>query len=63
MKDENGDLTVSHILYWWTDCFSQLLYVLSVNDVRQIEVHTAELLILGPSCHEVEIAIANLKKV
>jgi hypothetical protein len=31
-------------------------------DVRQIEVHTAEPLVPGPSCLEVEIAIAKLKK-
>jgi hypothetical protein len=34
----------------------------NVSDVRQIEVHTAEPLIPGPSCLEVEIAIAKLKK-
>jgi hypothetical protein len=31
-------------------------------DVRQIEVHTAEPLVSDPSCLEVEIAIAKLKK-
>jgi hypothetical protein len=34
----------------------------NVSDVRQIEVHTAEPLVPGPSCLEVEIAIANLRK-
>jgi hypothetical protein len=33
-----------------------------VSDVRQIEVHTAEPLVPGPSRLEVEIAIAKLKK-
>jgi hypothetical protein len=33
-----------------------------MSDVRQIEVHTAELLVPGPSCLEVEIAVAKLKK-
>jgi hypothetical protein len=33
----------------------------NVSDVRQIEVHTAEPLVLGPSCLEVELAIAKLK--
>jgi hypothetical protein len=33
----------------------------NVSDVRQIEVHMAEPLVPGPS-HEVEIAIAKLKK-
>jgi hypothetical protein len=32
------------------------------SDVRQIEVHTAEPLVPGPSCLEVEIATAKLKK-
>jgi hypothetical protein len=32
------------------------------SDVRQIEVHTAEPLVPGPSRLEVEIAIAKLKK-
>jgi hypothetical protein len=43
------------------NCFSQLLKVHNVNDVRQIEVHTAEPLAPGPSI-EAEIAIAKLKK-
>jgi hypothetical protein len=42
--------------------FSQLLNVHNVSDVRQIEVHTAEPLLPGPSRLEVEIAIAKLKK-
>jgi hypothetical protein len=33
-----------------------------VSDVRQIEVHTAESLVLGPNRLEVEIAIVKLKK-
>jgi hypothetical protein len=36
--------------------------VYNVSDVRQIEVHTAEPLVLGPIRLEVEIAIAKLKK-
>jgi hypothetical protein len=43
-------------------CFSQLLNVHNVSDVRQIEVHTAEPLVPGPSCLEVETAIAKLKQ-
>jgi hypothetical protein len=64
VKDENGDLlTDSHIiLNRWKNYFSQLLNVHDVSEVRQIEVHTSELLILGPSHLEVEIAIAKLKK-
>jgi hypothetical protein len=36
--------------------------VYNVSDVRQIEVHTAEPLVPGPSRLEVEIAVAELKK-
>jgi hypothetical protein len=41
--------------------FSQLLNLHNVSDVRQIEVHTAELLVSGPSRLEVEIAIGLAK--
>jgi hypothetical protein len=41
---------------------STLLNVPNVSDARQIEVHTAEPLVPGPSRLEVEIAIAKLKK-
>jgi hypothetical protein len=34
----------------------------NVSDVRQIEVHTTEPLVPGPSRLEVEIAIAKLEK-
>jgi hypothetical protein len=46
----------------WKSYFSQLLNVQIFNDVRQIEVHTAEPLVPGPSHLEVEIAFAKLKK-
>jgi hypothetical protein len=36
--------------------------VYSVSDVRQIEIHTGEPLVLDASPYEVEIAIAMLKK-
>jgi hypothetical protein len=39
-----------------------LLNVHNVSDVRQIELHTAEPLVPGPSHLESEIAIAKLKK-
>jgi hypothetical protein len=63
VKDENGDLSAdSHnILKRGKNYFSQLLNVHNVSDVRQIEVHTAEPLVPGPSCLEAEIAIAKLK--
>jgi hypothetical protein len=64
VEDENGDLLeYSHnILSRWQNYFSQLLNVHNVSEVRQIEVHTAEPLVLGPRRLEVEIAIAKLKK-
>jgi hypothetical protein len=39
-----------------------LLSVTDVSDVRQIEVHTAEPLLPGPSRLKVEIDIAKFKK-
>jgi hypothetical protein len=38
------------------------LYVHNVSDDRQIEIHTAEPLVPGPSHLEVEISIAKLEK-
>jgi hypothetical protein len=63
VKDKDGDLLAdSHnILNRW-NYYSQLLNVLNVSDVRQIEARTAERLVPGPSCLEVETAIAKLKK-
>jgi hypothetical protein len=63
VKDENGNvLADSHnILNMWKNYFSRLLNERNISDVRQIEVHTAESLVPGPSRLEVEIAIANLK--
>jgi hypothetical protein len=63
-KDDNGDLLAdSHnILNRWKNYFSQLLNVHNISDVGQIEVHTYEPLVPGPSRLEVEIAIAKLKK-
>jgi hypothetical protein len=48
VKGENGDMLAdSHnVLDRWRNCFSQLLNVHNVSDVRQIEVHTAEPLLL-----------------
>jgi tRNA(Ile)-lysidine synthase TilS/MesJ len=51
LKDETGALLADFhsILNRWKNYFSQLLNVHNVSDVRQIEVHTAEPLVLGPS--------------
>jgi hypothetical protein len=64
VKRENGDLLAdSHnILNRWKNYFSQFLNVRNVSDVRQIEAHTAEPLVPGPSRLEAEIAIAKLRK-
>jgi hypothetical protein len=64
VKDENGDLLAdSHnILNRWKNYFSQLLNVHTVSEIRQVEVHTSEPLVRGPSRIEVEIGIAKLKK-
>jgi hypothetical protein len=60
----NGDLpTDSHnILNRWKNCFSHLLNVHRVSDVRQVEIHTSEPLVPDPSPFEVEIAIVKLKR-
>jgi hypothetical protein len=64
VRNQNCDLLAdSHIsLNMWKNYFSQLLNVNNVSAVKQIEVHTAEPLVPGPSRLEVEIAIAKLKK-
>jgi hypothetical protein len=64
LKDKNGDLLADfyNISNRWKKYFFRLRNVHNVSDVRQIEVHTAEPLVPGPSSLEVEIAIAKLKK-
>jgi len=52
-----------NILNRWKNYFCQLLDVCGVNDVRQTEVHTAEPLVLDPSCYKVEIATEKLKDI
>jgi len=63
VKDDKGDLVAdSHsILAMWRNCFSQILNVRGVNDVRQMEIHTAEPLVPEPRASEVELAIEKLK--
>jgi len=63
VKDDKADLVIdSHsILARWKNCFSQMLNVHGVNDVRQTEIHTAEPLVPEPSASEVEFAIEKLK--
>jgi hypothetical protein len=64
VKDENGDLlTDSHSIFnRWKNYFSQFSNAHRVNDVRQIEIHTAKPLVPDASPFEVEIAVAKLKK-
>jgi len=63
VKDDKGDLVAnSHsILARWRNCFSQILNVHGVNDVRQTDIHTAELLVPESSASDVELAIEKLK--
>jgi hypothetical protein len=64
VKNENGDLLADsgNIVNRWKRYFSQLLNVHNVSGVRQIEIHTNEPLVPGPSHLEVEISISKLKK-
>jgi hypothetical protein len=41
----------------WRNYFPQILNVRGVNDVRQAEIHTAELLIPEPSVFEFELVV------
>jgi len=59
-NDEGGVVTDSEsILARWRSYFSQLLNVHVVNDVRHIEIHTAEPLVPEPSSLEFELAIRS----
>jgi hypothetical protein len=63
LKDEKGDLFTgcNSILDRWSNYFSQLLNVLGVSNVRQTEIHTAELIVPESSAFEIELAIEKLK--
>jgi hypothetical protein len=45
----------------WKNFFNQVLNVRGVDDVRQMDIRTAEPLVTEPSLVEVEIAIGRLK--
>jgi len=64
VKDEKGDwVTASHsIVARWRNLFCQLLNVHGVNDVKQMEIHTAEPLLPDPSAFEFELAVEKLKR-
>jgi hypothetical protein len=63
VKDDNGDLLGDHnTLNRQKSYFSQLLNVNNVSYVRQTEICTAEPLVSGLSCLQIEIAIAKVIK-
>jgi hypothetical protein len=64
VKVENGDLLSGSyiILNRWKNYFCQLLKVHGVTDIRQTEIHTADLVVPEPSSFEVEIATEKLKR-
>jgi hypothetical protein len=45
----------------WKNFFNQVLNVHRVHDVRQLDIHLAEPLVLEPILVEVEIGIGKLK--
>jgi hypothetical protein len=61
-KNEDGNLPADpqNIMNGWKIFFNQALNVHGVDDVRQINIHTAEPLVPEPSLVEVEIAIGKL---
>ena len=64
IKNQNEELLAdsNSILNRWKGYFSQLLNVHKDNDVREIEIQTAEPLIPDPTLLEFEIATEKLKK-
>jgi hypothetical protein len=60
VKDENGDLlTDSHILNRCKNYYTQLLNVHRVSNVRQIEIHTSELLVCDSSHLRLKLLLQN----
>jgi hypothetical protein len=51
------------IVTMWKSYFSKLWNVHKVSDVRQMEIHTAEPILPGPSHLEVEIDLAKLTSI
>jgi hypothetical protein len=62
VKDVKGDVVAgSHsIMTRWRNYFPQLLNIHGVNDVGQVEIHTAERLVPEPSAFKVQLAIEKL---
>jgi hypothetical protein len=65
VNNENNYLLADfhNILNRWKNYFSQLLNVLSVNNVRQIEIHAAEPLLSDSIPSEFEITTTKLKSI
>jgi len=63
VNDEGGHLFTDFqiILVRWRNHFSHLLNVYRVNDISQIDVHTAEPLVHDPSAYEFGLTIEKLK--
>jgi hypothetical protein len=63
VKHEKGDLIADFhsIIARWRNCFSQILNVHGVSDVRLAQKHTEEPFVSEPSVVEVELSIEKLK--
>jgi len=63
VKDDKGDLVADSytILVRWSKFFCHVLNVHGVNDVKQTEIHTAELLVPESSASAFELALEKLK--
>ena len=63
VKDKKGDVVADphSIMARRRNCFSQLLNVHEVNDIKQAEIHTVEPLVTEPSAFEGDLAIEKLK--
>jgi hypothetical protein len=64
IKNDNGNMLGDPqcVLNRWKNFFNQVLNVRGVHVVRQMEIHTAELLVPEPSLVDVEITIRKLKR-
>ena len=63
VRNEKGNLVADSfsIMARWRNHFSKLLNVHGVNNVRPIEIYTAEPLVPESSTFEVELTMENLK--
>ena len=63
VKDEKGDLVADSYssVARGRNCFSQLLNVHGVNDIKHTDTYTAEPLVSEPCAFEIALAIEQLK--